>query len=39
MLIELNVSQSPELLRLLREANELVAIMVTSKKTARGAAK
>jgi hypothetical protein len=39
MLIELNVSQSPEFPRLLREANELVAIMVSSKKTARGAVK
>jgi len=39
MLIELNVSNSPKLPRLLREANELVAIMVSSKKTARGTAK
>ena len=39
MLVELNVSQSPELPRLLREANELVAIMVSSKKTARGTPK
>ena len=39
MLMELNVSNSPELPRLLREANELVAIMVSSKKTARGTAK
>ena len=39
MLIELKLSISPEFPRLLREANELVAIMVSSKKTARGVAK
>ena len=36
LLTEQNVTHSTELPRLLKEANELVAIMVSSKKTARG---
>ena len=39
LLSDLNLTRTDELPRLLKEANELVAIMVSSKKTARGSGK